>query len=50
VIEAIMGEEKPQEEKISIRTDRLRKYFSVNVTTTEMEETIIKALEAYLHK
>ena len=50
VIEAIMGEEKPQKEKISIRTDRLRQYFAVNVTTTEMEETIIKALEAYLHK
>lgn len=50
VIEAILGEEKPQQDKISIRTDRLRKYFSVSVTPKEMEDTIIKALEAYRQK
>lgn len=50
VIEAIFGEEKPQLEKISIRADRLRKYFSANATFSEMEETIVKALEAYRQK
>ncbi len=50
VIEVIMGEEKSQKEKISIRTDRLRKYFSQDVTPGEMEETIVKALEAYRQK
>jgi len=50
VIEALLGQEKSQQEKISIRTDRLRKYFPHNVTPSEMEETIVKALEAYRQK
>ena len=34
--------------KISIKTEKLRKYFDESVSEEEMEETILKALDAYM--
>lgn len=34
--------------KFSIKTEKLRKYFDESVTEEEMEETILKALDAYM--
>ena len=47
-IEAIMGEEKPnQREKISFRADRLRQYIPKNITPSQTEDYVMKALEHY---
>lgn len=48
VIEAILGEEKPnQHEKISFKAERLRPYIPSSVPLEKTEEYIIKALEYY---
>lgn len=48
VIEAILGEEKPnQHEKISFRAERLRPYIPSSVPLEKTEDYIIKALEYY---
>ena len=48
VIEAILGEEKPnQKEKISFKAERLRPYISSTVPLEKTEDYIIKALEYY---
>ena len=41
-----MREEKPLERKVTLRNDRLQKYFPANYTPKQMEEVIIKLLEA----
>ena len=48
VIEAILGEEKPnQKEKISFKAERLRPYIPSSVPLEKTEDYIIKALEYY---
>lgn len=48
VIEAILGEEKPnQKEKISFKAERLRPYIPFSVPLEKTEDYIIKALEYY---
>lgn len=48
VIEVMMNEEKPnQKEKISFRTDKLRKYIPSNVPYEKTEDYVFKALEYY---
>ena len=48
VIEAILGEEKPnQKEKISFKAERLRPYIPSSVPMEKTEDYIIKALEYY---
>ncbi len=48
VIEAILGEEKPnQHEKISFKAERLRPYIPATVPFEKTEDYIIKALEYY---
>ena len=47
-IEAIMGEVKPnQREKISFRADRLRQYSPKNISPSQTEDYVMKALEHY---
>lgn len=48
LIEVIMAQEKPnQKEKISFRTDKLRKYIPNNISYEKTEDYVIKALEYY---
>ena len=47
IIDLIMREEKPLERKVTIRNDRLQKYFPANYTPKQMEEVIIKLLEGW---
>lgn len=48
VIEAIMGEAKPnQREKISFRADRLRQFIPKNISPSQTEDYVMKALEHY---
>ena len=47
-IEAIMGEAKPnQREKISFRADRLRQFIPKNISPSQTEDYVMKALEHY---
>lgn len=47
-IEAIIGEVKPnQREKISFRADRLRQYIPKNISPSQTEDYVMKALEHY---
>ena len=50
VIDLIMGEEKPLERKVTLRSDRLQKYFPASYTPKQMEEVIIKLLEGWHRK
>ena len=47
IIDIIMREEKPLERKVTLRNDRLQKYFPANYTPKQMEEVIIKLLEGW---
>ena len=47
VIDLIMREEKPLERKVTLRNDRLQKYFPPSYTPKQMEEVIIKLLEGW---
>ena len=47
IIDLIMREEKPLERKVTIRNDRLQKYFPTNYTPKQMEEVILKLLEGW---
>ena len=48
---AVMGEEKKDElDKVVIKNDTLRKYFSRSFTPKQMEDTIIKLLEQWQRK
>lgn len=50
VIDLIMREEKPLERKVTIRNDRLQKYFPSSYTPKQMEDVIIKLLEGWHRK
>lgn len=46
-----MSEEKrPETDKVTFSTDKLRKYFPKSYTPQRMEQTIIKLLEAWMKK
>ena len=47
IIDLIMREEKPLERKVTLRNDRLQKYFPASYTPKQMEEVIIKLLEGW---
>ena len=47
IIDLIMREEKPLERKVTLRNDRLQKYFPANYMPKQMEEVIIKLLEGW---
>ena len=47
IIDLIMREEKPLERKVTLRNDRLQKYFPANYTPQQMEEVIIKLLDGW---
>lgn len=47
VLEAILSEEKPLERKITIRDDKLKKYFPPSYTPLQMEKVITQLLEAW---
>ena len=46
-IDLIMREEKPLERKVTLRNDRLQKYFPASYTPKQMEEVIIKLLDGW---
>ena len=50
IIDLIMREEKPLERKVTIRNDRLQKYFPASYTPKQMENVIIKLLEGWHRK
>lgn len=50
IIDLIMQEEKPLERKVTIRNDRLQKYFPSSYTPKQMEDVIIKLLEGWHRK
>ena len=50
IIDLIMREEKPLERKVTIRNDRLQKYFPSRYTPKQMEDVIIKLLEGWHRK
>ena len=50
IIDLIMREEKPLERKVTIRNDRLQKYFPASYTPKQMEDVIIKLLEGWYRK
>ena len=50
VLDAILSEEKPLERKVTIRNDRLQKYFPASYTPKQMEDVIIKLLEGWHRK
>ena len=47
IIDLIMREEKPLERKVTLRNDRLQKYFPASYTPKQVEEVIIKLLEGW---
>ena len=47
IIDLIMREEKPLERKVTLRNDRLQKYFPPSYTPKQMEEVIVKLLEGW---
>ena len=47
IIDLIMREEKPLERKVTLRNDRLQKYFPASYTPKQMEDVIIKLLEGW---
>lgn len=50
VMDAIMTEEKKEEEKITLHGDQLKKYFPKSYTPKQMEDTIFKLLEQWQKK
>ena len=50
VIEAIMQEQKTDRVKLTLKEDRLRKYFHDGYTPQQIEETVIKLLEQWAKK
>ena len=47
IIDLIMREAKPLERKVTLRNDRLQKYFPASYTPKQMEEVIVKLLEGW---
>ena len=50
VLEAILSEEKPLERKITLRDDKLKKYFPSTYTPLQMEKVITQLLEDWSRK
>ena len=50
IIDLIMREEKPLERKVTLRNDRLQKYFPASYTPKQMEEVIVKLLEGWYRR
>ena len=50
IIDLIMRDEMPLERKVTIRNDRLQKYFPASYTPKQMEDVIIKLLEGWHRK
>ena len=50
IIDLIMREEKPLERKVTLRNDRLQKYFPPSYTPKQMEEVIVKLLEGWYRR
>lgn len=50
VLEAILSEEKPLERKITLRDDKLKKYFPSTYTSLQMEKVITQLLEDWSRK
>ena len=48
VMRAIMSEEKKEVERVTLKSETLRKYFPASYTPKRMEETIIRLLEQWL--
>ena len=49
-MDLIMREEKPFEIKVTLKQDKLKKYFPKDYTPQKMEEVIIKLLEEWNRK
>lgn len=47
VLESILSEEKPLERKITLRDDKLKKYFPADYTPLQMEKIITGLLEEW---
>lgn len=47
VIAAILSEEKPADYKVTLKGDKLRKYFPASYTPRQMEDTILKLLDKW---
>ncbi len=50
VMDAIMGEDKPLERKVTIRDDRLKRFFPKNYTPQQIEDVIMKLLEGWYRR
>jgi ParB family chromosome partitioning protein len=50
VIDAIMSEEKKEVDRITLTSDKLKRYFPKSFTPRQMEETIFKLLEQWQQK
>lgn len=49
-IELVMSEEKPQQNNVILRSEKLNKYFPKEYTPRQIEEVIFKALDIYFKK
>ena len=50
IIDLIMREEKPLERKVTLRNDKLERYFPKSYTPKQMEDVILKLLEGWQRK
>ena len=50
MLEAILSEEKPLERKVTLRNDKLTKYFPSSYTPRQMENIITQLLEVWSRK
>ena len=50
MLEAILSEEKPLERKVTLRNDKLTKYFPASYTPRQMENIITQLLEVWSRK
>ena len=50
IIDLIMREEKPLERKVTLRNDKLERFFPKSYTPKQMEDVILKLLEGWQRK
>ena len=50
VMDVIMREEKPLERKVTLRDDRLKRFFPKNYTPQQIEDVIMRLLESWHRK
>ena len=50
VMDVIMREEKPLERKVTIRDDRLKRFFPKSYTPQQIEDVIMKLLEGWYRR